>query len=558
MPLPPYLSNEAVGRIGERWLETELERTGYVVNRVGDDRAGWDFVVESPPEAAGDAPPSAPLHRPVFPLRARIQVKTRRDRSQAGKGRSVDVRLSNLLRLAETPDPAFVVVVELDHDTPARVFVVHIDGPLVRSVLEQRWHVENRPGKTLHRSKRAVAYGADHELASLTGMGLLGSLDVPPSGPAYAREKSALLQEAGFEDGALLLDVRFSGSNGAVRLAEVEIGLAPSAPIDGLQFHPLRFGLVGEEPFSAIPAGDLSLSTLPEPSEVTVTVSAPTLGRQISLPGRLRVPHLFGPAVVEQSGHDSVPFRVETEAFELRAHGPRSIVSFWVPSAEERAPLRTFRDASGIIRLLAEAARGGHDVDLALCRRDGAVFHFRPALGPDHPVCEHVLPETFDRLDLAWGLARAFDVEQTVEVSLNELYGDSGSCVYMAALMQLPGAKALLGPEPAVTLRLRGPQAHEFARDDPDFVLGYAARLGSHRLVALLRLDGPVLQVHTAEDEAEYRIPFAWTDAFYAQAFTDGEALPSPDTLAQIAHHRVGPKTVCVIPPFGALSGCAD
>lgn len=533
---------------------TELERTGYVVNRVGDDRAGWDLIVESPPEAAFEAPPAAPFHQPVFPLRARIQVKTRRSGSTAGKGRGVDVRLSNLLRLAETPDPAFVVVVELDRDLPARVFVVHIDGLLVRRILERRWHVENTPGKVLHRSRMTVAYGSDHELAALTGEEVLAALDVPPAGPAYAHQKSALLQQAGFEDGALLASLFFSGPDGAVRLAEVETGLAPSAPFDGLRLHPLRFGLVGEEPFSIVPAGEFSLSALPEPSEVTVTISAPALGRRVSLPGLLRVPHLFGPAVVEQLGVDSVPFRVETEAFELRAHGPRTVVSFWIPSADERVSLRRLWDATAIIRLLAEAARGRHSVDLALRRQDDAVFHFRPELGPDHPVCEHVTPQTFDRLDLAWGLARAFGVEREVEASLNELYGDFDSCVYLAALMGTPGAETLLGPELAVTLRLRGPQAHEFARNDPAFVLGYAAPFGSHRLVSLLRLDGSVLPVHTAATgEADYRIPFSRTEAVYTQAFSTGEAVPPLETLAQIAHNCVGAGTVCVIPPFEAL-----
>ena len=85
MALTPYHSNESVGQVGERWLATEIEGVGYVVNRVGDDRAGWDLAVESPPEAASDAPPSAPVHRPVFPLRARVQVKTRRRTSPPGR-----------------------------------------------------------------------------------------------------------------------------------------------------------------------------------------------------------------------------------------------------------------------------------------------------------------------------------------------------------------------------------------------------------------------------------------------------------------------------------------
>ncbi|MGB3544566.1 hypothetical protein, partial [Rubrivirga sp.] len=465
----------------------------------------------------------------------------------------VDVRLSNLIRLAETPDPAFVAVVELADGRPSRAFVVHIDGALVRRVLERRWRVENTPGKALHRSRMSVPYGTDHELNALTGSALLGSLDVAPAGPAYARWKSALLEEAGFEEGPMVAGLFVSGSDAAVRLAEVEIGLAPSAPIGGFRLRPLRFGLLGAEPVADIPAGEFSLADLPEPSDVTVTVSAPDLGRRISVPGRLRVPHLFGPTVAETLGHDRVPFRVETDVFELRARGPHAEVSFWMASADERAPLRRVRDALETVRLLAEAAQGGHDVDLAVTRDDGVVFHFRPDLRPDHPPCGWVVPQAFVRLDLAWGLARAFEIEDTVEISPTELFGDPDASVMLAAMMGTAGAPSLKGPDPEVTFRLRGPEAHIPGHGDSPFVLGYGAVFGDHQLVALLRLDGPIVQTHAAEGEGDYRVPFSRTEAVYARAYAEGEAVPTSDVLAQVATNRVGSRTICVIPPFGAL-----
>lgn len=509
--------------------------------------------MESPPEAASDAPPSAPVHKPVFPLRARIQVKTRRRTSPPGEGRSVDVRLSNLIRLAETPDPAFIAVVELDGARPARAFVVHVDEALVRRVLERRWRVENTPGKALHRSKMAVPYGPEHELSALTDAALLDSLDVAPAGPAYARWKSALLEEAGFEDGPMVAGLFVSGSDEAVRLAEVEVGLAPSAPIDGLRLRPLRFGLLGAEPIADVPAGEFSLADLPAPLDVTVTVSAPDLGRRVSVPGRLRVPHLFGPTVAETLGHDRVPFRVETDVFELRARGPHAEVSFWMASPDERAPLRRVRDALDTVRLLAEAAQGGHDVDLAVARDDGVVFHFRPDLRPDHPLCGWVVPQAFVRLNLAWGLARAFEIEDAIEVTPTELFGGPDASVVLAALMGTAGAPPVVGPDPEVTFRLRGPDAHTPADGDPPFVLGYGAVLGSHQLVALLRLDGPIVRTHAAEGEGDYRVPFSQPDVVYARAYAKGEAVPTSDVLAKVATNRVGSRTICVIPPFEAL-----
>ena len=94
--------------------------------------------------------------------------------------------------------------------------------------------------------------------------------------------------------------------------------------------------------------------------------------------------------------------------------------------------------------------------------------------------------------------------------------------------------------------------------------MGYAAALGDRQLVALLRLDGPVVQTHAAEGEGDYRVPFSRTEVVYAHAYAEGEAIPTSDVLAQVATNRVGSRTVCVIPPLRgaqralrvALTGC--
>ena len=49
-----YRKKETIGKIGENTLRTWASEVGLVVNESGDDRAGWDFILESAPEAGDE------------------------------------------------------------------------------------------------------------------------------------------------------------------------------------------------------------------------------------------------------------------------------------------------------------------------------------------------------------------------------------------------------------------------------------------------------------------------------------------------------------------------
>ena len=208
-----YRTKDTIGKIGADAFRSWAGAAGLVVNESGDDQAGWDFLVESN-SAADDEPTSDPFrHVDTFPVRARVQVKAT-DKTTG----FLDVKLSNWVRLVETPDPAFFFVAELDgQDKPQRAWLYHVGLDDWRRVQERKWANEVGSGskarRPLHKLSLRLRYADGDPLSELSGGALLDAIahHTGRSASEYGARKTEAVRAAGYEDGNARIHLLIEG-----------------------------------------------------------------------------------------------------------------------------------------------------------------------------------------------------------------------------------------------------------------------------------------------------------------------------------------------------------
>src|SRR5687767_3493708 len=117
---------EDVGGMGQHYLGFLAKAAGLVANQAVDDKAGWDFELETAsPTVLDYASHSKPIYR--------IQVKATAETSN-----SVSMTFSSLLSLIRFPGPAFVFFVRFDGSggiSPVEAKVLHLDESVSKDVL---------------------------------------------------------------------------------------------------------------------------------------------------------------------------------------------------------------------------------------------------------------------------------------------------------------------------------------------------------------------------------------------------------------------------------------
>ena len=558
MPSKRYRSKEALGRLGEAVLAKWAYEVGYVLNASGDDRAGWDGVMESPPEAAADAERRLG-HADTFPFRARIQVKA----TDKAEGRISKVLLSNWVRLVEAPDPAFLLVLEMGgKDVPQAAYLVHVDEAVVRSVLEQQRQNEVGPGTPLHKINRALRYRDAPQVSPLSGDGLLRAIDAAvDSVPGdYVVAKRTVVLTAGFERGVALGEVTLP--NGAAidlhDIANVEVGLAPSIPFDRLDVRRMRFGLADADVAWTLTAGEF-VGGIPTPSDgVEVSLNVPGLGLSVRARGNLFIPITVA-QIAQRTGNSSVlsglPIRVQCGRIQLvsPADGNRLETTFDMPdSPTESVSLRDLREVAAFVAAARRASDAGLPIQIDVQTDSGPRFSTETASpmldelgGPDVLAFANLV-------EALWRVCQRFDVENDAQTSVSEIV-DQAEIIRMlddAERGEVEGDMTLSVSFADAT----SAQAYEPSGGLVAYLCG--VMVGDHRLLAVVRF-GRAIATQPDNSTWQIHVPANDPGVLYRHASRRSSTAPAFETIGGQAAQRADEPVLLAQHPH-LITGRAD
>ncbi len=527
-----YRTKDTVGKIGEDTFRSWAGAVGLVVNGSGDDQAGWDFIVESNPQA-GDEPSSTPFaHADSFPIRARVQVKA----TDSTDGH-IDVKLSNWVRMVESPDPAFFFVIELNgQDVPQRAWLYHVGSEDWHAVEKRKWANDVGNGKKkrrpLHKLTRRLHYATTPALPDLSGGALLDVLagTVGASLSDYSSRKLAGVQAAGFEEGNVRLTLHIDGAPDRL-ISEAQLSLRPSVPVRQARVTPMRFGI---EHVSQTRVIDDALLFVQTPAgEVPVEVLVESQAATARIPAVLRAPNAVTDRLQRSEPLDGLSVRIVSSFLDIIGRfGEPSSVSVRSPEPDVRTPIRRLHHLNAVTRSMEALARGDAALQFDVTGQEGGIMRFRQepeAAPPSDNLLEQFPPSwVLDAVDCAWALARRFEVEDIFELSLNEAV-DLAEAVAQVLALAAGTADGTLGFQWTAT-DPTGPSVLTEVADEVVMVSRFT--IGNVVFAVAAHLDGTLART----DGDHYALAFAST----AHVSTQATRVTGPEpNLLKLGHQSI-------------------
>jgi len=245
----------------DQWAEDRFAalcaEAGVTRNRSSQDRTGWDYVVEFPPEHVPGLP--ADLRSP--PQTAWVQVKSKR------KGRpGTRLKLSNALRFACDPAACFVVLfAATDGGHPVRIFARHFWTEMIEETLRRARQADADQRDDLHKIFQTVSFGPEDEHTDDLLAWMAATLRAVPG--SYAEAKGRILQHAGLADGSFFGSISYRVEDLPI-LVDHQLGLTDAAPIAEVTIRHRRFGIEARFPLVSAKPDFASMRVNPIPGRV--------------------------------------------------------------------------------------------------------------------------------------------------------------------------------------------------------------------------------------------------------------------------------------------------
>lgn len=251
------LNNDQLGAKGEAEFTRLCTDSGLTCNPSTRDRGGWDFIVETPPQAGGS------FDTRQTGLSCHVQTKT----MWADSVKRITLTLSVAERLAKEPKPAFVAVIVVNDDLSlSHLHLVHFRGAFLERVLKALRKAQTG-AKPLHRIELTFSIDVGERIEP-TGAALRASIEraVGPNMRTYMNGKQTELTESGFTPGRYQMNATLSATPNEL----IEAFLEPRAlEASAISHSEIRFGIV--LPIDPLPDGArATLSIEPQPMDKAV------------------------------------------------------------------------------------------------------------------------------------------------------------------------------------------------------------------------------------------------------------------------------------------------
>lgn len=285
---------EDLGEMGESLLRHWCAEVGITANRAERDRTGWDYLLEFPPLPPNEG--SGALDKSPGPLQCLVQVKTTKLTDS-----SLSVKLSNWVRLVNTPLPAFFLVLRYSKKRNcSAAYLIHVDQAQLARVLKKLRQLSKDPtvGTKMHKRSLTLRWSEGTQLASAGGEAFSNKLlaMVGPSPAAYTAAKQVMLRDTGYEDVRTEMDIRvtvpqpYQGDRVKELLVDFSIGALATLEVNQANVWDVRFGI--RAPSATHQFGSGKLEVHPKPAkEGLLLLRSPENSREVRVHAQG-----FGPA----------------------------------------------------------------------------------------------------------------------------------------------------------------------------------------------------------------------------------------------------------------------
>jgi len=432
-----------LSEMGERTLGIWAAQVGISANKSDPDKTGWDFFLELPLVFDRSETITLPLDKVARPIQCLVQVK-----STDRQPRKCQIKLSNWVRLVESPLPAFFLVLEFDGmDSCQRAYLVHVGEKYIRRVLKRLRELGCDRGPDLHKMTLQFVYSEDERLSSADGKGLQQAIcRHVDSLEAYVAWKLEVLRTVGYEDGKWEINLA-----GPPPLSEVDVqeylidftlGLIPSIEAKHVEVRDVRFGIPSQEPTYISTQGAVLEITNREPfGDGTILLTTPDSVKQLRLDTQVYLPQGIG-------------FELDQEHFKVRFAAPFIDFIFWpfqagkadfryeLPRASERYNLVQLQPVSELALLLYNASIRNGRIEFE-ARIDSGPF-CTGYIDVRGTVSKQVA-DYANAIVCAWTVAKHFDIHHAVKLKPIELLQQELRLIFMASVVSptQPSARVL-------------------------------------------------------------------------------------------------------------------
>jgi len=330
--------------MGQHYLALLAKSAGLVVNSSNDDKAGWDFELETAsPTTVDYRSHSKPLYR--------IQVKSTR-----GALRSVTMSFSSLVSLIRFAGPSFLFFARFGSDSspvPLEARLLHIDKAVARDILTKMRKKEVAAGTSfkINKASTSVSFSSAASVDLQDG-GHLRALLAQEVGSGYldyVSGKTKWLQEFESESRALRFKVWFENESAVEAMARSLLGYDAPISVDTVHYY-APMGIPDEQPRHT----GVFLPTVIKPVEesirnATVTLKAREFGASYSFSARVYSNLDMVPAAFEG-------VRVHASIFDIALKANPLDVRLDFPNLDDPDLLVPIRDLKNFMAFIDEAS----------------------------------------------------------------------------------------------------------------------------------------------------------------------------------------------------------
>jgi len=286
------LSNRDLGEMGEATLKSWAAQVGVTANKAGQDKRGWDFILEFPNQQF--EPNTSSYDKVIKPIQCFVQVKATDNNTG-----SLAIKLSNWVRLVNTELPAFFLVLDFDGENDCqKAYLIHIYENEIRKVLKRlrKLSLKINSGK-LNKKTLNLNWNEDDLIMSLDGSGLVESIEKNIKDfKTYSKRKIDLIENVGYENeqGKFNLNLSIPDSYKSGDFGEFwvdfSLGLTGDIEINSGEIWDMRFGITAPTPEKSIDAGS-TIKANPQPIlEDILLMRENKNGKEIRIPVKVFVP----------------------------------------------------------------------------------------------------------------------------------------------------------------------------------------------------------------------------------------------------------------------------
>jgi hypothetical protein len=484
------MAGRDVGSMGQSEFERLCSSVGLTRNVVREDKTGWDYFVEFPlPRAPGQPADMAPPARQCL-----VQVK-----ATDSHRRKWDIALRNLERLAKSPMPAFVCLLEFNGGEHAQhVYLVHIGEVIIGRILKRLRQLEKTSRSVKKKPILSITFDNAHRLPQPTGACMKSAIEshVPQGFGEYSRCKKGLLDTLGYEHGHGYVNMCVSGRDPIKDLTDLFLGLRKSLEVDKVAMYDTRFNV---DCLLPLPSGRAQLSI-----SSSVLPAVVVFRERKSSPGVEFLASVHLPSMNRVLPRERFILRVETRLFDIILEPFRGSARFTLSPGVWESPLELGKLTSflNLLQMFRTQTSQGIWMSISL---SGKVFDGRMKGPVDQDIPHSV--EGLRAVERALVIAQRAGVADNMLVSLDYLTKRRAQIeAFYEAIT--PGASP-------VTLRFSVAESPEGVQERIAVVLQTRLDLGEYLIYCFFGLVGKVEQIEdrrykfTSQEKSFHK--YAWT-----------------------------------------------